>query len=99
MAGSRGVTDPMDKLVIEDCTIFDGASSSLQPKQNVLICGDKIKQISGQPIGATEAVRINASGKLLMPGLIDCHVHVAVVTTDYRANAEIPDSLVALNAA
>jgi imidazolonepropionase-like amidohydrolase len=41
----------------------------------VLVEGDTIKEVSDRPIGAASATAIDCSGRTLMPGLIDCHVH------------------------
>jgi imidazolonepropionase-like amidohydrolase len=38
---------------------------------------------------------IDLRGKVLMPGLIDCHVHIVAVVASLAQNATLPDSLVA----
>jgi imidazolonepropionase-like amidohydrolase len=65
----------------------------------VLVEDDRIKEVSDRPITAQSAIRIDLSGKTLMPGLIDCHVHVVAALVDIAANAMAPSSLAALRAA
>ena len=42
----------------------------------VLVEGDTIKEVSAKPIKASKATVINCGKRTLMPGLIDCHVHL-----------------------
>ena len=46
--------------------------------QTVLVRGDRIVRIgpAGKVIPAADALRINARGKYLMPGLVDMHIHL-----------------------
>ncbi len=63
----------------ENVRIFDGTSAKLTPATNVLVVGNTIRTISSAPIipPPGEAVtRIAGAGRVLMPGLIDTHVHV-----------------------
>ncbi len=45
----------------------------------VLIEGDRIREVSDKPIKAASARAVDCGGRTLMPGLIDCHVHVYLV--------------------
>ncbi len=65
----------------------------------VLVENDRIKEVSDRPIAAGSATRIDLSGRTLMPGLIDCHVHVVAALVDMAANAMAPSSLAAMRAA
>jgi imidazolonepropionase-like amidohydrolase len=65
----------------------------------VLVEGDRIREVSDRPIRAASAERIDLAGKVVMPGLIDCHVHVVAALVDLAANAMAPSSLAALRAA
>jgi len=61
-------------LVIRDVTVIDISSASTHPHRNVVIDGQKIASIGGAiPSGATI---VNGTGKFLIPGLWDMHVHL-----------------------
>ncbi|MET3891159.1 imidazolonepropionase-like amidohydrolase [Bosea sp. OAE506] len=64
----------------------------------VLVEGDRIREVSDRPITAASATRIDLRGRTLMPGLIDMHVHVVSAVVNGVANAMTPSSLVALRA-
>ena len=61
------------ELVINNARIFDG-SAVLQGLHNVGIAGDRIRSISGSPIVGSR--QLDAGGRFLLPGLIDCHIHL-----------------------
>lgn len=64
-------------LMIEHARVFSGfADQAPANDQDILIQGDKIVAIGKHPLPQAADQRINANGKLLMPGLIDMHVHV-----------------------
>lgn len=61
-------------ILIQNVLIFDGTNEKL-PQGNVRIEGNRIQQISAEPIDAAGATVIDGKGKFLMPGLIDAHWH------------------------
>ena len=65
----------------------------------VLIEDGFIKEVSERPIAATNAQRIDCSGRTLMPGLIDCHVHVYLSEVNVSLLEHVPVSLLAARAA
>jgi imidazolonepropionase-like amidohydrolase len=78
---------------------LDPGRGELLEGLDILIENDRIKEVSDRPIAASNAERIDLAGKVLMPGLIDCHVHVVAALVDLSANALAPSSLAALRAA
>jgi imidazolonepropionase-like amidohydrolase len=84
-------------LVLRNATIVDGSAEELPSPLDVLIEGETIREVA--PALRTAAETIDLSGKVLMPGLIDCHVHVVAGMVNLGQNALLPDSLVAARAA
>ncbi len=76
------------------------AGRSLQPGSEVLIEEGIIREVSArsdrQPL---RPMFSTSRGRTLMPGLIDCHVHVIAASANLGQNAAMPNSLVAAHAA
>jgi imidazolonepropionase-like amidohydrolase len=75
-APARPQTEPTP-LVLRDVTIIDVASGLARPGMTVVVEGERITRIDRQdaltiPAGARV---VDASGKFLVPGLWDMHVH------------------------
>ena len=51
---------------------------------SVLVEGETIREVSAKPIKAANADVIDCKGRTLMPGLIDCHVHVMLSEVNIR---------------
>lgn len=88
----------MNKFLFTNCTIIDATDHNPRINMNVLINHGIIEEISNSPIVAPEAKVINLINKILMPGLIDAHVHVTAATFDL-ANEAIPTSEASIQAA
>ena len=84
-------------IVFENASLLDGSLDHALPNMSVLIEGDIIREVSDRGI-ATAATRIDLGGRTLMPGLIDCHVHVVAALANLGANAMLPDAVVTLHA-
>lgn len=59
-------------LLVKNARLFDG--STLRQGLNVGVTGDKISFVANS--GLQAAREIDAGGRFLMPGLIDCHIHL-----------------------
>ena len=65
--------------LFENVRIFNGTADQLSAPANVLVVGNTIARISAdtiQPPADVSLTRINGNGRVLMPGLIDDHVHI-----------------------
>lgn len=73
-----GTADAAD-WIIDHVDVFDGRSEQLLENVSVAIAGDRIAAV-GRDIEAAEgASRIDGGGRVLMPGLIDGHSHLALI--------------------
>jgi imidazolonepropionase-like amidohydrolase len=88
----------MSALLFTGGQFLDPVSDRLIDGVEVLIEGDRVKEVSDKPIISSTATRIDLRGKTLMPGLIDMHVHVVSAVVNGVQNALTPPSLAALRA-
>lgn len=75
---------PPDGLALTGATIIDGVTTRPQPGMVLVIRNDRIEAI-GTPAEVSIPRRmrtLDLSGKFVIPGLIDAHVHVAPWTLD-----------------
>lgn len=80
----------MGQILFKNAKLLDPNADALQGGTSVLVEGDKIKEVSSKPIKAPKADVIDCAGKTLMPGLIDCHVHVFLSEVNIRALEAVP---------
>jgi len=66
---------PKQPVLITNAKIFDG-SDKLVTGMSVLVEGNKITKIAKSITAPAGATVIDAAGRTLTPGLIDCHVHL-----------------------
>lgn len=79
--------------------VLDAEAGILRQGLEVLVKNQRIAAI-GTGLARPEGVEvIDLSGKTIMPGLVDCHVHVVAETLDLWANMIAPASLAALRSA
>ena len=78
--------------------ILDPRHGEVRDGMEVLVEGAAIREVSDRPIASASATRVPLGSRVLMPGLIDAHVHVVAAMADLGANAAQPSSLAALRA-
>jgi imidazolonepropionase-like amidohydrolase len=74
--------------LFENVRIFDGTSDQLSAPSSVLVFDNKIQRISTESLAPPADIpitRINGSGQVLMPGLIDAHVHLYMATASIES--------------
>ncbi|KAJ5453997.1 uncharacterized protein N7458_004953 [Penicillium daleae] len=91
---------PPKTLVFVNATIIDPVEGQLIQNATVRISGGKIVQIdtTGSETakeGVNDSEILDLSGKYLCPGLIDCHVHIAVTPgeADLRAYKDMTERI------
>ncbi len=70
------------KVLFKGARIFDGWSSTLREGCEVLVEDGEIRRVSEQPVPCEGTEVVDCAGRVLMPGLIDAHVHVYCSTFD-----------------
>ena len=63
---------------------------------HVLIEDGVIRDLAARPVAAPDRRMIDLRGRTLMPGLIDCHVHVVAHQMNLAANSQVPDAMAVL---
>ena len=89
----------MSATLFQNASILDGRTDEALADHHVLVEDTRIREVSDRPIASASARTIDLAGRTLMPGLIDCHVHVIATTPNLELNAELPNTLVALRSA
>jgi imidazolonepropionase-like amidohydrolase len=85
-------------IVFEHADVLDASAGVLLKDRFVRIEGAKITSVSDRPVDTVGARVINARGRVLMPGLIDCHVHVLASQLNIGALANVPNVFAVLRA-
>ncbi|MDO9092776.1 MAG: amidohydrolase family protein [Rubrivivax sp.] len=82
------------RQAIVNARLFDSASGTLRPQTTIVIEGERITAVTQEPLQVDDARLIDAAGRVVMPGLIDAHVHVVATSHDLVGLALQPASLV-----
>jgi imidazolonepropionase-like amidohydrolase len=85
----------MTVTVIDHCRLFDPHAGELVEPRYLAIEAGMIREVSDQPIALRGARRIDASGRSVLPGLIDAHFHAYGADLDVRKLDTMPRSLLA----
>ena len=88
----------MSLTLFKNVHVLDVRAGRLLEDHQVLVEGDTIRELSGRPITTSAAQVIDGGGRTLMPGLIDCHVHVTFSATNLALLAQTPNTTLALRA-
>jgi imidazolonepropionase-like amidohydrolase len=89
------VSKPAKPILFQNASIVDGSTDRARPGMSVLVADGKIAEVSEKVITSASARIVDLKGRTLMPGLIDCHVHVTAAMTNLGQNAMLPDSYLA----
>ena len=82
------------RQAVVNARLFDSASGTLRPHSTLVIEGERIVAVSQHPLPVDDAESIDAGGRVVLPGLIDAHVHVVATSADLVGLALQPPSLV-----
>lgn len=79
------------RVVLHNCTVLDAGKGTLVQGQNILISHGRIEKVSREPIDGLAIQAIDMQGMVVMPGLIDCHVHCVASSLNLGQNASLPN--------
>ncbi|HTS92156.1 MAG TPA: amidohydrolase family protein [Stellaceae bacterium] len=82
-------------LLFQNCRLLDPEAGELREGASVLTEGERIREVSDRAIRSEHARSIDLGGRVLMPGLIDAHIHVYLSEVNIGRLAEMPMSLMA----
>lgn len=91
----------MTAILFQNGTVLNPEYGTLTPAQDVLVVEGRISQVV--PTGtltnlAADTQIIAVNGQTIMPGLIDCHVHVMASHANLGLNAALPSNLITIKA-
>ncbi len=81
-------------LAIVNARVFDSAAGALRPHGTLVIEGERLLAVTDEPVQVDDALRIDVAGRVVLPGLIDAHVHVVAASHDLAGLSLQPPSLV-----
>jgi imidazolonepropionase-like amidohydrolase len=81
LSGSAAVAanEAERRILITNVDVFDGVNEELIETANILVQGNLIAQISTSKINAPGATVIDGGGRVMTPGFIDAHTHIALI--------------------
>jgi len=89
----------MSSILFTNMSLLDPRWDAARDGYQVLVEGEHIKEVSDRPIKAAGARTVDCGRRTLMPGLIDCHVHVVLSEVNLRNLESVPLTLMTARAA
>ena len=89
----------MAQLKLTNFQLLDPNHDELRGGHEILIEGERIREVTDGRIAAPNASVIDCGGRTVMPGLIDCHVHVFLSEVALRRLEDVPLTLMTARAA
>ncbi len=76
----------MSEFLLHNLRLLDPEAGRLVPGVKVLVKGDRFAAVGPDADAPAEVPRIDLGGRVLMPGLIDCHAHIMSIKTKWANN-------------
>ena len=89
----------MTQIHFKNFRLLEPQYGELRGGYELLVEGDRVRELSEAPIKSGGAEVIDCGGRTLMPGLIDCHVHVIHSEVNIRFMEAMPLTLLTARAA
>ena len=88
----------MARQVLRNARVFDSVNGVVLPSGTVVIVDGRIASVTVGDASATDADTLDLKGRIMLPGFIDCHVHVTAVHHDVWALSMQPPSYITAQA-
>ncbi|RAI03207.1 amidohydrolase family protein [Acuticoccus sediminis] len=88
----------MGQILFKNFAMLDPTKDEILPGHQLLVEGNLIREVSDKPITAPDAAVVDCAGGTLMPGLIDCHVHIMLAEVFISRLETMPLTLMTANA-
>lgn len=85
-------------IVIQNARLLDVNHEHDDGRYCIVIDNDRITQVTKGTVSIADAQTIDVGGRVVMPGLIDCHVHVISSVASLAKNGELPNTFAVLHA-
>ena len=89
----------MSQILFKNLSLLDPRWDEARGGYEVLVEGDTIREVSAKPIKSAKAQVVDCGRRTLMPGLIDCHVHVFLTEVNIRNLEHVPLTLLTAKSA
>jgi imidazolonepropionase-like amidohydrolase len=76
----------MAQFLLHNLRLLDPEAGRCVPGMKVLIGDDRFTAVGSDVDSPAEVPRIDLGGRVLMPGLIDCHAHIMSIKTKWANN-------------
>ncbi len=86
----------MSLIIFRNAAVLDAQAPHRREGCDVVVENGTIREVAERPVNLRGADVLDIGGRTLMPGLIDCHVHVVATMLNLGANAALPNALVTL---
>src|SRR5262244_2241891 len=97
MPQPRGAAMP--QFLFKNFQMLDPEHDELRGGHELVVEGERIRDVSAKPIRAPDATVIDCGARTLMPGLIDSHVHVVLSEVSIPRLENVPLTLMTARAA
>ena len=88
----------MSAQVLRNARVFDSIKGTVLPAGTVIVADGRIKSVTVSDSDASNHDAIDLKGRIVLPGFIDCHVHVTAVHHDVWALSMQPPSYITAQA-
>lgn len=88
----------MTDILIKTARIVDGSADRPADAVDLRLADGQVQEVGASLTPGPESQVIDASDHIVMPGLIDAHVHVNAIEVNLKLNGALPDPIVTIGA-